>query len=125
MFRFEYGLGDIAAASGLDGPSVGPGLLGVVIDMASKASTDQAARIGGFGDGLRLDFGAGRAYGFCFDASDGSEDDALAACIRGGGSSSGIEASLTAAPIPLPATLPLALGGLGALALRPRRRRAA
>ena len=119
VFRFDYGLDDVVSVSGLDGGPVAPDLSGVVIDFASMASLGEEVQIGGFANSgaLTLDFGAEVASGFCF----GIAEDGLAQCIRGGGSSSGLEAGLSAAIIPLPATLPLLLAGLGALALRRRR----
>ena len=111
VLTFEFGLADVAATSGLDAP-LAPDLSGVVIELSEggKASTGGEAS---FLDGLTLDFTQGLATAFCIGEPD-------VQCIRGGGSSSGLEAGLSAAIIPLPATLPLLLAGLGALTLRRR-----
>ena len=121
VFRFDYVLGDVVSVAGLGGGPVAPDLSGVVIDLASQSSTGGDVTIGGFANSgaLTLDFTAGAATGFCFGSSD-----VLAQCIRSGGGSSGLDAALSAAIVPLPATLPLMAAALGALALRrgPRRR---
>ena len=119
VFEFVYGLEDVVTATGLDGP-VPRDLAGVEIGLGSKGSEDGGAvSIGGSTVSLLLDFGAGEASGFCFGAS----EEILGECVRGGGSSTGITAGLSAAIIPLPATLPLMLGGLAGLGLWRLRRR--
>ena len=122
VLTFDFGLDDLVSASGLDGP-LSADLSGLVIGLGDKASEGGEAVFLGTGGpaALTLDFGAGLASTFCV----GSSDDALVQCIRGGGSSSGLEAGLSAAVIPVPAALPLALTGLGGLALWRLGRRAA
>ena len=118
VLTFSFGLGDVVATSGLGGPPA-PDLSGLVIGLAETESEGGEAVLIDFGGGaLTLDFGTGLASAFCVGEPD-------VQCIRGGGSSTGIEANLTAAVIPLPATLPLALTALGGLALWRRGRRAA
>lgn len=58
---------------------------------------------------LVLNFDTGRATGFCFS---GDANPGTAECIRGGGTSTGIEAGLKSAVVPLPASLPLMFAGL-------------
>ena len=118
VLTFSFGLGDVVATSGLDGPPA-PDLSGLVIGLAGSASEGGEATLIDFGGGaLTLDFGAGVASAFCVGEPE-------VQCVRGGGSSTGIEATLSAAIIPLPATLPLALTALGGLALWRRGGRAA
>lgn len=106
---FRYGADEIEAVSGFE--SLRP-LSGVLL-LESRATAGGEVVL----DGLRLDFARGLAEGFCFAASEGSPS-----CIRGGGSSSGVEAELRVAPIPLPASLPLAAAGLALLGLLRARR---
>ena len=115
VYTFTYGLEDVLSASGIE-PSSDPN---GSIALADKDSQGGEVVLGG----LFLDFGGDSASGFCFSATSMSQ------CIRGGGTSTGIEADffqeLGTAPIPLPATLPLALTALGGLALWRTRRGAA
>lgn len=112
VYEFAFGPEDVASVSGLDGGAVAGDLDGVSI------AFDSVANQGGPGsvvlDGFGIDFGAGTAGAFCFSADEGA---GFSECVRGGGSSTGIEAAAAAAVIPLPASLPLALAGLGALGL--------
>ncbi len=112
VYTFAYGLGDVLSASGIE-PSSDP--IGSIA-LAGKASLGGEVVL----DGLFLDFAGDTAGGFCFDAEGSAQ------CIRGGGTSTGIEADFfqDLAPIPLPATLPLAATALGALAAWGSRRRA-
>jgi hypothetical protein len=123
VFTFIFDETDVVRTVGLDAP-LAPDLSGVVIGLVEKTSQGGEAEFLGFGsdmEGLTLDFTSGVAAAFCV----GFTGDDLNQCVRGGGSSSGLEANLSAAVIPLPASLPLALTGLGGLALWRRARRAA
>jgi hypothetical protein len=106
--RFSYQRDDILAVSEL--AAAGDRLVGA-LQLRSKPSSTGAVQIGGFGDsdGLRLDFTQGIAQGFCFDAIGGAQ------CVRGGGSSTDLEAALRSAAVPEPA--PAALLGLALAAL--------
>jgi hypothetical protein len=110
--RFVFGLTDILSVDDL---AAGPALSGVIL-LGSKVSQDGDVALG---EGTRLDFTAGLASGFCF-AVVGDES-----CIFGGGSSTGIEAGLGSAIVPLPWASPLLVIALGVLALvaRPGDRR--
>ena len=113
VYTFAYDLGDVLSASGIE-PSSDP--IGSIA-LADKASQGGEVTL----QGLFLDFGGDTAGGFCFDAMGSAQ------CVRGGGTSTGIEAdffqNLGSAPIPIPATLPLAATALGGLALWGARRR--
>lgn len=113
---------DLVFAEGLDGPPA-PDLSGVVIGLGASGIESEGGEAAflnvGSPDALTLNFGLGRAFAFCV-----GDQENLVQCIRGGGGSSGLEAGLEAAVIPLPATLPLALTALGGLAFGLRRRRA-
>eukprot|EP01023_Acetabularia_acetabulum_P051617 TRINITY_DN5715_c0_g1_i2.p1 TRINITY_DN5715_c0_g1~~TRINITY_DN5715_c0_g1_i2.p1 ORF type:complete len:202 (+),score=39.38 TRINITY_DN5715_c0_g1_i2:148-753(+) len=100
---FDYVLADVVSVSQLGFST--SGATGQ-IDLANKTSNDGAILM----INMMLDFQQDQASGFCFPAN------AFAACVLGGGSSSGVEAQLTATPIPLPASVLLVLAGLGALA---------
>jgi hypothetical protein len=118
VLTFTVDESDLVFATGLEGPP-SPDLTGVVIGLgasgiASDGGEASFLTVGGPA-ALTLDFGTGLATAFCI-----GED--TVQCIRGGGGSSGLEGALTAAIIPLPATLPLALTALGGLALAFRRR---
>ena len=111
-FDFVFDAADVTAVSGL--AAVGGGLAGS-ISFAGSVSEDGGLVAMDF---FELDFDAGLASGFCFYGTD-----ILAECITDGGSSSGVEAILSVAPVPLPASLPLfglAIAGLGCLARRAR-----
>ena len=120
VLSFEFGPGDVLFAEGLAGP-LAPDLAGVVIGLGGKDSTGGEASLLSAGGpaALTLDFGAGQASAFCVGDSEN-----LVQCIRGGGSSTGIEAELGAAVIPAPASLPMALTALGVLGLWKSGRRA-
>ena len=109
-FTFSYDLGDVVGAGGIEPSSDPRGF----IQLAGKGSAGGEVSL----DGLFLDLSADTASGFCFSSAE------TAQCIRGGGTSTGIEADqfqVLLAPIPVPATLPLALTALGGLALWRRR----
>lgn len=101
---FRYGADDVVEISGFESL---PPLMGV-LRLADRASEDGKVVL----SGLRLDFAQGIAEGFCFAASEDNPS-----CIRGGGSSSNVEAALRVAPVPLPSSLPLAAAALGLLGL--------
>ena len=115
-YRFDYTEQDVTNVVGFADGSVPSDLMGLIIGLGSKSSQGGEVTIGGFGDGLSLDFER-TAQGFCFDSVGSAQ------CVRGGGTSTGIEANLSAAIIPLPASLPLALSALGGLAAWGSRRR--
>lgn len=121
VLTFSVDEGDLAFVDGLDGPPA-PDLAGVVIGLGTGAIEAEGGGasflpVGGPA-ALVLDFAAGVASAFCVGEQEGGVQ-----CIRGGGSSSGLEGGLTAAVIPLPASLPLALTALGGLAAWRRLRR--
>ncbi len=117
VHRFLYGETDITsvalavAGSSLTGTLDFGGLAG-------KSSTNGEVVL----QNLFLNFNTGRASGFCFS---GSGAPGTAECVRGGGTSTGIEAQLDATVVPLPpafALLLMPIAGLAMLSRRGRRR---
>ena len=102
---FRYGADEVVEVSGF----------GSVRPLAGALRLEDRASEGGevVLSGLRLDFAQGIAEGFCFTAAEDSPS-----CIRGGGTSSNVEAELRVSPILLPASLPLAAAALGLLGLQ-------
>lgn len=111
IHRFSYSLSDVETVDLAANGSVLSGMLG----LADKESVVPAVVL----EGLSLNFSDGTAMGFCFDAVGGAQ------CIRGGGTSTGLEANLGSAfavpepPVPL-AMLAAGLLTLGAARLRRR-----
>ena len=117
VHHFNYGLGDILDV--MDLIAEGRSLTGILQFGLMAASKTGAVTIGcaGFG-GLLIDFTAGVADGFCF-----SSLVAAAECIRGGGTSAGIEARVATAIVAFPNSLPLLCIAVLALGYMARRRR--
>lgn len=116
--QFIYGNADIGSVIGLT--DTGSGISGL-LSLGPKTSVSGEVQIGGFGDqSLVLNFSDGTASAFCFRVDLGGD---FAECVRGGGSSTGMDALLSAKPVPLPASLSMMLIMLAAFCIGARRGR--
>lgn len=95
IHRFLYDETDITGAIDLD--TGGSALRGVLDFSGLPGKASQSGEV--VLQDLLLDFDGGRATGFCFSGGGGP---GTAECIRGGGTSTGIEAGVSSIVVPLP-----------------------
>ena len=104
VHKFSYTESDIVSLRELQ--LAGSSLSGEMV-FADKPSDLPAVML----QNLILDFSAGMASGFCFDTIGGAQ------CIRGGGTSTSLEANLRVAVVSGPPALPLFVIGLISLSV--------